>query len=212
MAGWELRHPDLMIYAGSARPSRKIAAFDFDGTIVLTKSSATFPKDEKDWRFFNKHVPEKLQQLEAEGYKVVILSNQVGGGGTGSRPGPARCADRHLVRFSGRGQDCSGGEDGEQDPVDHQERDGCRGRPRPAQEDPHQEAQGGRGGRGRGARGGRGAQARPLAAALAGLCGNSGGAEPEARDGSVPPGPCLAPALALPSRPSHPVLPQACGS
>ncbi|KAH8549917.1 polynucleotide kinase 3 phosphatase-domain-containing protein [Umbelopsis sp. PMI_123] len=61
---------------GEART--KIAAFDLDGTLILTASGRAFAKDENDWKWFHTSVPKKLESLHNEGYAVTILSNQNG--------------------------------------------------------------------------------------------------------------------------------------
>ncbi|GIJ89811.1 hypothetical protein Asppvi_008757 [Aspergillus pseudoviridinutans] len=75
------------------REKAKVAAFDFDSTLVVTASGNTFPRDSSDWKWFSPNVPTKLQELNAEGqvarlfhggnranrnrrYHIVIMSNQ----------------------------------------------------------------------------------------------------------------------------------------
>ncbi|KAL4760806.1 putative DNA 3'-phosphatase Tpp1 [Aspergillus foveolatus] len=54
----------------------KIAAFDFDSTLVATASGNTFPRDSADWKWWRQSVPSRLQKLNADGYHVVIFTNQ----------------------------------------------------------------------------------------------------------------------------------------
>ncbi|KAL3494656.1 polynucleotide kinase 3 phosphatase-domain-containing protein [Aspergillus germanicus] len=54
----------------------KIAAFDFDSTLVSTASGNKFPKNADDWKWWNPSVPSKLQSLHSDGYHVAIISNQ----------------------------------------------------------------------------------------------------------------------------------------
>ncbi|KAL6770839.1 hypothetical protein ACKKBF_B32900 [Auxenochlorella protothecoides x Auxenochlorella symbiontica] len=78
--GWTL-HPPSLIYKAvpAAQGSKKIAAFDLDGTLVHVKSRARFALDADDWKWFNKRVPTELRRLaEEEGYQLVIFSNQGG--------------------------------------------------------------------------------------------------------------------------------------
>ncbi|KAG2173495.1 hypothetical protein INT44_007086 [Umbelopsis vinacea] len=56
----------------------KIAAFDLDGTLILTASGRTFAKDESDWKWLSASVPKKLESLHNDGYAIAILSNQNG--------------------------------------------------------------------------------------------------------------------------------------
>ncbi|OKL58889.1 hypothetical protein UA08_05654 [Talaromyces atroroseus] len=55
---------------------RKVAAFDLDSTLIATASGNRFARDASDWKWWNTKVPEKLKQLNAEGYQVIVLSNQ----------------------------------------------------------------------------------------------------------------------------------------
>ena len=54
----------------------KIAAFDFDDTLIATKSGLKFARGEDDWRWWHASVPARLKQLHAEGYALVVISNQ----------------------------------------------------------------------------------------------------------------------------------------
>lgn len=56
----------------------KVAAFDFDGTLVDTKSGSTFPTDYKDWRWWSKDVKNKLEKLKDDKYLIIIFTNQGG--------------------------------------------------------------------------------------------------------------------------------------
>ncbi|KAJ9619534.1 DNA kinase/phosphatase Pnk1 [Taxawa tesnikishii (nom. ined.)] len=57
---------------------RKVAAFDFDSTLISSASGNRFARDANDWKWWNSIVPGRLQELTAEGYLVVVLSNQAG--------------------------------------------------------------------------------------------------------------------------------------
>lgn len=59
------------------RPA-KVAAFDFDDTLIKTKSGNVFARGSDDWKWWHSSVPSKLRQLAAEGYVVVVVSNQSG--------------------------------------------------------------------------------------------------------------------------------------
>ncbi|KAL5363801.1 polynucleotide kinase 3 phosphatase-domain-containing protein [Aspergillus floccosus] len=60
--------------AGSEKP--KVAAFDLDSTLVSTASGNTFPKSSSDWKWWHATVPTRLRELSADGYHVVVISNQ----------------------------------------------------------------------------------------------------------------------------------------
>lgn len=49
-----------------------------DGTLIKTKSGLVFPKDCNDWQLLYPDVPGKLKQHHANGYKIVIFTNQAG--------------------------------------------------------------------------------------------------------------------------------------
>ncbi|KAL4797329.1 polynucleotide kinase 3 phosphatase-domain-containing protein [Aspergillus venezuelensis] len=59
---------------GSEKP--RVAAFDFDSTLVLTASRNRFARNSADWKWWHESVPSKLQKLISDGYYVTIISNQ----------------------------------------------------------------------------------------------------------------------------------------
>lgn len=63
---------------GTDRESERIAAFDFDGTLVKTKSGKRFATDENDWQWWHPCVPDTLQRLHSDGTRLVIFTNQGG--------------------------------------------------------------------------------------------------------------------------------------
>jgi bifunctional polynucleotide phosphatase/kinase len=46
--------------------------------VLIIRPGNTFPINERDWVFFNDHVPSTLRRLHAQGYTLVIFSNQAG--------------------------------------------------------------------------------------------------------------------------------------
>lgn len=56
------------------RPSSKVALFDMDGTLIVNKNGRRVT----DWEFFHASVPEKLRELKEDGFRIVIVSNQLG--------------------------------------------------------------------------------------------------------------------------------------
>lgn len=55
-------------------PSSKIALFDMDGTLIVNRLGRRV----SDWEFFDPSVPHKLKSLSNEGFRIVIISNQLG--------------------------------------------------------------------------------------------------------------------------------------
>ena len=62
---------------GAGAPA-KLACFDFDETLVKTKSGGTIPKGADDWKPWGPKVLLKLQELHDEGFRLAVFSNQGG--------------------------------------------------------------------------------------------------------------------------------------
>lgn len=62
-----------MYLKGTDFKSTKVACFDFDGTLVDTSVRR---RGKDAWKLLFPNVPMKLSELEKEGYKIVIFSNQ----------------------------------------------------------------------------------------------------------------------------------------
>ena len=54
----------------------KIAAFDFDWTLVNPKEGKTFPKDVDDWVWFSDEVPQIIKGYYQKDFSIVIFTNQ----------------------------------------------------------------------------------------------------------------------------------------
>ena len=62
------KHETVLIYdPDSAKPSSKIIGFDFDSTLVLTKSGKVFATSSDDWKVFCPNVVEKLKKCVEDG-------------------------------------------------------------------------------------------------------------------------------------------------
>ena len=72
------------ICLNGANESTKIAAFDMDWTLIKTKTGRTFPNNEHDWQMWHDKVPSKLRRLVADGFRIVVFTNQ-GGVASGKR-------------------------------------------------------------------------------------------------------------------------------
>ncbi|XP_059178049.1 bifunctional polynucleotide phosphatase/kinase-like [Physella acuta] len=72
-------HEQLFVFTSKGVTSRsKIASFDLDGTIIVTKSGKTFPTDSTDWKIIYPEVFNELKRLHVEKYKIVFFTNQLG--------------------------------------------------------------------------------------------------------------------------------------
>jgi bifunctional polynucleotide phosphatase/kinase len=55
---------------------KKLAMFDFDGTIVKPKDGRRFPKNREDWKFLFPQVPLIFLQYHIKGYQIVLITDQ----------------------------------------------------------------------------------------------------------------------------------------
>ncbi|GAA6052022.1 hypothetical protein JCM3770_002325 [Rhodotorula araucariae] len=57
-------------------PSSKVAAFDLDGTLIRPREGRKYPKNDTDWEWLSPHIVSTLRNLHADGFSIVIISNQ----------------------------------------------------------------------------------------------------------------------------------------
>lgn len=80
---------------------RRIAAFDFDSTLIKSASGRTFSRDASDWKWWDSCVPGRLKDLHADGYLIAIISNQ---GGISLKPDPktVKSDQKRLADFKAK--------------------------------------------------------------------------------------------------------------
>jgi len=61
---------------GDFQISNKIAAFDYDHTLIKPKEGKTFASNIDDWSWYLSNIPDKLRSLNKQNYSIVIFSNQ----------------------------------------------------------------------------------------------------------------------------------------
>lgn len=73
---WTWKTHKGLLYGSTNKdlPSSKIALFDMDGTLIVNKLGRRV----SDWEFFDAAVPQKLKALSEEGFRIFIISNQLG--------------------------------------------------------------------------------------------------------------------------------------
>lgn len=55
---------------------KKMAAFDYDWTLVCPKDGKTFPSNINDWEWLYPNIPNKIKEYYEDGYMIVIFTNQ----------------------------------------------------------------------------------------------------------------------------------------
>ena len=56
--------------------NEKMAAFDYDWTLVCPKGGKTFPSNIDDWEWLYPNIPEKIKNYYEDGFMIVIFTNQ----------------------------------------------------------------------------------------------------------------------------------------
>jgi len=68
--------PIIQLKLNNFRLRSKIAAFDYDWTLVKPKSGGTFPKNEEDWQWLRSSVPAKIEEYYKKGFCIIVFTNQ----------------------------------------------------------------------------------------------------------------------------------------
>jgi hypothetical protein len=58
---WLSHAPSIIYYDSDLRPSKRIAAFDLDGTLVQWKVGKMFSLSPDSWHWLRSNVPDKLR-------------------------------------------------------------------------------------------------------------------------------------------------------
>ncbi|KAF2127312.1 PNK3P-domain-containing protein [Dothidotthia symphoricarpi CBS 119687] len=102
---WRIVKDSLLVgrYGASSATTgkRRIAAFDFDSTLVTPASGKKFGKDATDWKWWHGSVPGRLKKLHEEGYVIAIVSNQ-GGISLKSDPKTVKSDQKRLADFKSK--------------------------------------------------------------------------------------------------------------
>ncbi|KAF2797926.1 PNK3P-domain-containing protein [Melanomma pulvis-pyrius CBS 109.77] len=85
----------------SIKGKRKIAAFDFDSTLITSASGKVFGRDANDWKWWHSSVPGAIRKLHEDGYLVAVVSNQ-GGISLKSDPRTVKSDQKRLADFKGK--------------------------------------------------------------------------------------------------------------
>ena len=59
-----------------AQLKAKIAAFDYDHTLVCPKDGKTMPSNVEDWQWLYPNIPDELKRYNEEGFSIVVFTNQ----------------------------------------------------------------------------------------------------------------------------------------
>lgn len=76
----------------------QIAAFDMDGTLITTKSGKVFPVNSHDWRILLPQVETCLRALAADGFKLVVITNQRGLSNGHVNSGSFKAKVEHILK------------------------------------------------------------------------------------------------------------------
>jgi bifunctional polynucleotide phosphatase/kinase len=55
---------------------KKMAAFDYDWTLVIPKDGRPFPKNEDDWQWYYSSIPKQIKKYYDDGYMICVFTNQ----------------------------------------------------------------------------------------------------------------------------------------
>lgn len=75
---WQTHNTLLIGRIDDQQGTNKYACFDFDGTLITSKSNSKFLKNKDDWQFKYDTVRPILQKFDNHGFQIVIFTNQAG--------------------------------------------------------------------------------------------------------------------------------------
>jgi bifunctional polynucleotide phosphatase/kinase len=75
---WYKNDDILYFIHKNSTPSNRIASFDLDGTIIITKSGKKIPNEINDWKIISNNVNNILLKFYNNNYRIIIFSNQLG--------------------------------------------------------------------------------------------------------------------------------------
>ncbi|GAA96141.1 hypothetical protein E5Q_02802 [Mixia osmundae IAM 14324] len=68
---------DAKLPKADSKHNIKLAMFDLDGTLIRPRGRSQFSGDETNWQWWHAAVPKKLKQVHAQGYTIIIFTNQL---------------------------------------------------------------------------------------------------------------------------------------
>lgn len=80
-----IQHPSSLIILhhgdhpeSTSKEPVKLAVFDLDGTLIVPKTKNMYPKNPNDWKLRFDEIKPKLEKLVSSGFRIVVISNQLG--------------------------------------------------------------------------------------------------------------------------------------
>ena len=92
------RYGAMSVKQAIPRAKQRLAAFDFDSTLITSASGKVFSRDATDWKWWDSSVPGRLKDLHNNGVLLAIVSNQ-GGISLKSDPKTVKSDQKRLADF-----------------------------------------------------------------------------------------------------------------
>jgi bifunctional polynucleotide phosphatase/kinase len=66
----------MILIPDKVSKAKRLAMFDFDGTMVKPKNGRRFPKDRSDWEWWSPHVPDVIHDYVRRRFRIVLVTDQ----------------------------------------------------------------------------------------------------------------------------------------